>query len=80
LEDSGDADLDELVEVARGDGEKFDALEERVGGVVGFFQNAAVELEPPAGAGEVLVERRGAVCLRTAMRPTRLNQGCAGKG
>jgi hypothetical protein len=46
LEDSGDADLDELVEVARGDGEKFDALEERVGGVVGFFQNAAVELEP----------------------------------
>jgi hypothetical protein len=46
LQDTGDADFDELVEVAGGDGEKLDALEQGVGGVVGFFQDAAVELEP----------------------------------
>jgi len=46
LQDTGDADLDELVEVAGGDGEKLDAFEEGVGGVVGFFEDAAVELKP----------------------------------
>ena len=46
LEDPGDANLDELIQVAGGDGEEFYALEEGVGGVVGFFEDAAVELKP----------------------------------
>jgi hypothetical protein len=46
LQDAGDADLDELIKVAGSDGEKFNALEQGVGGVVGFFEDAAVELEP----------------------------------
>ena len=46
LHDTGDANLDELIEVAGRDGKKFDALEQGVGGVVGFFEDAAVELEP----------------------------------
>jgi hypothetical protein len=46
LEDAGDADLDELIEVAGGDGEELDALEEGIGGVGGFFEDAAIELEP----------------------------------
>ena len=46
LQDAGDADLDELVEVAGGDGEELDALEQGIGGVVGFFEDAAVELQP----------------------------------
>ena len=46
LQDAGDADLQKLVEVAGGDGEKLDALEQRVGGVVGLFEDAAVELKP----------------------------------
>ncbi len=46
LEDTGDANLDELIEVAGGDSEEFDALEERVGSVVGLFEDAAVELKP----------------------------------
>jgi hypothetical protein len=40
-----DADHEELVDVGAEDGEKLDALEERVGGVVGFFENAALEAE-----------------------------------
>jgi hypothetical protein len=46
LEDTGDTDLDELVEVAGGDGEELYSLEERVGGVVSFLEDAAIELEP----------------------------------
>jgi hypothetical protein len=46
LQNSGDADFDELVEVAGGDGEEFYALEERVGGIVGLFEDAAIELQP----------------------------------
>ncbi len=46
LQDAGDADLDELIEVAGGDGEELDALEQGIGGVVGLFEDAAVELKP----------------------------------
>jgi hypothetical protein len=37
LQDTGNSNLNELVEVTGGDGEKLDALEERIGGVVGLF-------------------------------------------
>jgi hypothetical protein len=53
LEDAGDADLNELVEVAGGDGEELYALEEWVGGVVGLFEDAAIELEPALVATDV---------------------------
>ena len=46
LQDSGDADLDELVEVAGGDGEEFDALEQGVWSSSGLFEDAAIELQP----------------------------------
>jgi hypothetical protein len=46
LEHAGDADLDELIEVACGDGEKFDAFEQRVGGILRLFQNPAVKGHP----------------------------------
>ena len=46
LHEAGLADFDVLVEVGAGDGEELDALEERVGGVFGFFEDAAIELHP----------------------------------
>ena len=52
LQDAGDANLEELVEIAGGDGEEFDALEQRVGGVLGFFQHTAVEAQPGFVAAE----------------------------
>jgi hypothetical protein len=53
LEDAGNADLNELVEVACGDGEELNSLEERVGGVVRLFENAAIKLEPALVATDV---------------------------
>ena len=46
LHEAGLADFDVFVEIAAGDGEEFDALEEGVGGVFGLFQHAAVEFQP----------------------------------
>ena len=46
LHEAGLADLDVLVEVGAGDGEELDALEQRIGGVLGFFEDTAVELHP----------------------------------
>lgn len=46
LQDSGHADFDEFVEVAGGDGEELYALKERIGVVLGFFKDAAVEAQP----------------------------------
>ena len=46
LQDAGDADFDELIEVAGGDGEDLDALKDGVGGVLRLFEDAAVEGHP----------------------------------
>ena len=46
LQEAGEADLDELVEIARGDGQEFHALEERIRRIARFFENALVELQP----------------------------------
>src|SRR4029077_14663961 len=54
LEKPRDADFDELVEIAGGDGEEFYALKERVGGVERFFEDAAIEGHP----GEMAVEKK----------------------
>ena len=54
LQHAGDANLDELVQVAGGDREKLHALEQRIGRVAGLFENALVELQP----GEMAVEEK----------------------
>jgi hypothetical protein len=46
LEQAGDADLDEFVKIAGGDGEKFNALKDRVVGVASLFEDSLVELQP----------------------------------
>ena len=46
LHEAGLADFDVFVEVGAGDGEELDALEQGVGGVFGFFKDAAIELHP----------------------------------
>jgi hypothetical protein len=52
LHQASDADLDELVQVARGDGEKFYAFEQRIAFVARLFEDALIELHP----GKVSVE------------------------
>ena len=46
LQNACDTDLDELIEIAGGDGEELYTLKQRVGGVVSLFEDAAIELEP----------------------------------
>ena len=46
LQKTGNAHFDELIEIVGGDGEKLHALQERIGGIARFFQNAAVKLKP----------------------------------
>ena len=55
---SGDPHLEEFVEVAAENGEELEALEQRVGGVRGFFQHARVELEPGQLAVQVVIRRK----------------------
>jgi hypothetical protein len=50
--ETADADLEELVEVGRGDGEEFDAFEEWEVIAEGFVEDALVEFQP----GEFAVE------------------------
>jgi hypothetical protein len=46
LDEAGDADLEELVEVGTDDREEFDAFEERIGVALGLLEDAAIEVEP----------------------------------
>ena len=46
LFEGGDADFEEFVEVGADDGEEFETFEERLGGILGFFEYALVEFEP----------------------------------
>ena len=46
------ADLDILVEVAGGDGQELDPLEQGIGGVLRLLKNAAVEAQPGLVAAE----------------------------
>jgi hypothetical protein len=46
LLEGGDADFEEFVEVRADDGEEFEAFEERLGGILGLFEDALVEFEP----------------------------------
>ena len=57
LFEGGDADFEELVEVGADDSEEFETFEERLGRILGFFENALVEFEP----AEFTIEVRGGV-------------------
>ncbi len=46
LQDAGEADFDEFVQVAGGNGQKLDPFEQGVTGIFCFFQHAAIEAQP----------------------------------
>jgi len=46
LHEAGLADFNVFIEIVAGDGEELDALEEGIGGVLGFFKHTPVELHP----------------------------------
>ena len=76
---AGDADLEELVEVAGEDGQELDPLEQRVALVARLVQDARVELEPRQLAVDVRerdlgARRRGADARRR--RGVRVGRGC----
>ena len=78
LAQAGDADLEELVEVAGEDRQELDPLEEGVSGVARLVEHARVELEP----GELAVEVRelGLFRARLAGRVPVPTDGGAGSG
>jgi hypothetical protein len=43
LEKAGDSHLDEFIQIAGGDGQKFDSFEQGVAFIERFFENPAVE-------------------------------------
>ena len=53
LHHGGHAHFEEFVEIARRDGEEFQALEQRISLVLGLFEDTAIEREP----GSVAVEK-----------------------
>ena len=67
LLDAGDANLEKLVEVRADDREKLDALDQRLGWVLRFFEDAPVELEPAQLAIDEIL-RGGKVRARAAPR------------
>ena len=70
LHEAGLADFDVFVEVGAGDGEELDALEQGIGRVLGFFQDAAIELHPGvvAAVEELLFLRGSGPCERPSRR------------
>ena len=52
LQNSGNPDLYKLVEVAGRDGEKLYALEQGIGGILRFLQDALIEMKPRLVTGE----------------------------
>lgn len=55
LKKTGNSNLHEFVQIVRGDGQEFHALKKRVPDVPGLFQYAAIELQPPNVAVEVVL-------------------------
>jgi hypothetical protein len=46
LQDTRDTDFNEFIEIAGRNGQELDALEQWICGVVGLFEDAAIELKP----------------------------------
>ena len=63
LKQAGDADFDELIQIAGGDGQKLHAFEEGIVRVERFFEDAAVELQP----GKMAVKEKARVVRRSAL-------------
>jgi len=61
LQYAGNAYLNKLIQVAAGDSEKLYAFQQRVAGVVGLFQDAAVKKQPALIAVDVACIRSEAV-------------------
>ena len=60
LEETGNANFHELVQIVRGDGQELDALQQRIADIARFFQHAPVKLQPLHVAIEIvagIVER-----------------------
>ena len=62
LQKSGETNFHKLVQIIRGDGEKFYSLEERIFGVERFLKDAFVELQPR----DVAIEEETRVIERSA--------------
>ena len=52
LHQAGQANLDELVQVAGGDSQKFHAFQKGIAGIAGFFEDALIKVHP----GEVPIK------------------------
>ena len=78
LAQAGDADLEELVEVAREDGQELDPLEQRVALVARLVEHAGVELEPRQLAVEVGERAPSAGVARRGRAATTATAGRAG--
>ncbi len=59
LQQAGHADLHELVQIVGRNGKKLHPLQQRIGGVLGLFQNTLVEEHPALVAVEEALLRRG---------------------
>ena len=73
LQQAGQADFHEFVQIAGGDGQKFHALEKGIVGVERLFQHPAIELHP----GKVPVEKQVRIvrCVRRMSLPLRERRG-----
>ncbi len=67
LLDAGDADLEKFVEVRAEDGEELDPLDQRLGRVLRFLENAPVEFEPAQLAIDEIF-RRGKARMLPVLR------------
>ena len=60
LQQAADPDLEELVEIAGGDGEELHALQQRIAEIRGLFEHAPIKFEPRRFA----IQKRGAAVRR----------------
>jgi hypothetical protein len=64
LFDAGDPNLEKLIQVRTENRKKFDAFDQRLGRILGFFENAAIELEPAQLAINKIPRIGEAICCR----------------
>ena len=67
LLDPGDANLKKLIQVRAENGKELDAFDEGLGGILRFFQNAAIELEPAQLAIDKILRIRKTLFLRNVL-------------
>ena len=57
LQQAADPDLKEFVQIAGGDGQKFNAFQQRIAEIPGFFEHAPIKFQPRCFA----VQKRGTI-------------------